>query len=148
MRHDGLAIVVFATILDLVQQATPAELTGTAFISTTLFGGLAVEFFVETLGGALVGFVIGYVVYGITGFLNRVRGASVPLSYQHVIVWSGMHGVIPVALALSLGPTVPFQDQLQTMVFGVVVASMVVQGLLMSEVLRVTGVVESCQTDS
>lgn len=262
LLDDGLAIVVFGTILELVQQANPAELAGTALLSIGRFRGLAVEVLVVSAGGVLVGLLNGYlvyrfqrviddrltlflltltgaygsfylgehllgvsgilatvttglligthgqrhaviderltflqdvweaivfllntvlfiaiglqvsseqilgvgqlvlvalvlllavragVVYGLTTLLNRVIKDPISLSYQHVMVWGGMHGVIPVALALSLGPTVPFRDQLQTMVFGVVVASMIVQGLLMPRVLRTTGVSESCRTSS
>jgi CPA1 family monovalent cation:H+ antiporter len=262
LLDDGLAIVVFGTILELVRQANPAELAGTALLSIGRFRGLAVEVLVVSAGGVLVGLLNGYlvyrfqrvtddrltlflltltgaygsfylgehllgvsgilatvttglligthgqrhaviderltflrdvweaivfllntvlfiaiglqvsseqilgvgqlvlvalvlllavragVVYGLTTLLNRVIKDPISLSYQHVMVWGGMHGVIPVALALSLGPTVPFRDQLQTMVFGVVVASMIVQGLLMPRVLRTTGVSESCRTSS
>lgn len=241
LLDDGLAIVVFGTILELVRQASPSELAGTALLSLGRLGGLAVEVLVVSAGGVLVGLLNGYlvyrfqrvtddrltlflltlagaygsfylgehllgvsgilatvttglligtrgqrhaviderlsflrdvweaivfllntvlflaiglqvsseqilgvgqlvlvalvlllavragVVYGLTTLLNRVIKDPISLSYQHVMVWGGMHGVIPVALALSLGPTVPFRDQLQTMVFGVVVASMVIQ---------------------
>lgn len=82
-------------------------------------------------------------VYVITGLVNQVVSQPVPLNYRHVLVWGGMHAAIPVALALSLPPGIPFRDQLQTMVFGVVFLSIVVQGILMPFVLRVTGVVDS-----
>ncbi|WP_232686994.1 cation:proton antiporter [Halobacterium zhouii] len=80
------------------------------------------------------------VIYGIMNLLNQVIEDPVPVSYQHVIIWGGMHGVIPIALALSLGPDVPFEGQLRTAVFGVVVASMILQGLSMTSVLEATGV--------
>lgn len=83
------------------------------------------------------------VVYLVINAVNVTLDDPVPPNYQHVIVWSGLHGVIPVALALGLRPRIPLQDQLRTMVFGVVVGSMVVQGLLMPKVLRVAGVVEA-----
>jgi CPA1 family monovalent cation:H+ antiporter len=80
------------------------------------------------------------VIYGIMNLLNQVIEDPVPIRYQHVIIWGGMHGVIPIALALGLGPSVPFGEQLKTAVFGVVVASMIIQGLLMTSVLEATGV--------
>ncbi|MFB6362208.1 MAG: sodium:proton antiporter, partial [Halobacteriales archaeon] len=58
---------------------------------------------------------------------------------QHIMVWGGLHTVVPVALVLSLPPGIPFRQELQTMVFGVAVISIVIQGLLMPAVLRVTG---------
>ncbi|WP_137285771.1 cation:proton antiporter [Halorussus salinisoli] len=80
------------------------------------------------------------VIYGIMNLLNQVIEDPVPVSYQHVIIWGGMHGVIPIALALSLGPAIPFGGQLRTAVFGVVVASMILQGLSITSVLEATGV--------
>lgn len=262
LLDDGLAIVVFSAVLELVRQASPAELTGTALLSIGRLGTVVTDFLVVSLGGIVVGLLNGYfvyrflrvtddrlnlfmltlaaaygsfflgehvfgvsgilasvvtglllgtqgekhalgdetlaflreiweamvfllntvlfiaiglqvssvrilgalpivlaalvlllgvragVVYGITNLLNRAIEEPIPLSYQHVMVWGGMHGVIPVALALSLGPNVPFQGRLRTTVFGVVVASMIAQGLLMPKVLRLTGVVESCRTGS
>jgi CPA1 family monovalent cation:H+ antiporter len=262
LLDDGLAIVVFATVLELVRQATPSELAGTALLSIDRIGGLAIEVLVVSAGGVLVGLLNGYVVYrfqrvtddrltlflltltaaygsfylaehplgvsgilatvatglligthgqrhaviderltflqdiweaivfllntvlflaiglqvssegifgvarlvvialvlllgvragivyGLTSLLNYAIEDPISRSYQHVMVWGGMHGVIPVALALSLGPTVPYRNQLQTMVFGVVVASMLLQGLLMPRVLQATGVSESHRVES
>ena len=48
-------------------------------------------------------------------------------SWQHVAFWGGLHGTIPVALALSL--KTPMRDVLSAMVFGVVIFSLVIQGL-------------------
>lgn len=254
LLDDGIAIVVFTTLFDLVRTADPAELSGVAFLSVDRLGSILVDFVVVGAGGLAVGFVVGYavyrlqhgtddrlnvflltivagygsfflaehvlhlsgilaavaaglllgsrgrayavdeetlaflenvweavvfflntvlfivigvevpttqvlayagtvaaavalvlgvravVVYAVTNLLNQVLADPIPLNYQHVVVWSGLHGVIPVALALSLGPGTPYGELLQTMVFGVVVGSMVVQGLLMPKVLRVTGV--------
>ncbi len=51
-----------------------------------------------------------------------------PNVWKHVIFWGGLHGTIPVALALSLGE-IPHRDLLASMTFGVVLFSLVVQGL-------------------
>ncbi|MFB6131176.1 MAG: cation:proton antiporter [Salinigranum sp.] len=81
-------------------------------------------------------------VYSVTLGVNRVIDDPIPFRYRHVLVWGGLHGVIPVALALSLSPNVPYRGRLRTLVFGVVVSSIVVQGLLMPYVLRALNVVE------
>ncbi len=52
----------------------------------------------------------------------------IPNVWKHVIFWGGLHGAIPVALALSLGE-IPHKDLLASMTFGVVIFSLVVQGL-------------------
>jgi len=51
-----------------------------------------------------------------------------PNVWKHVIFWGGLHGTIPVALALSLGE-IPHRDLLASITFGVVLFSLVVQGL-------------------
>ncbi|MFC7195925.1 cation:proton antiporter [Halosimplex aquaticum] len=43
------------------------------------------------------------VVYPITGLVNRFNEPTVPFEYQHVMVWGGLHGSIPIALVLGLG---------------------------------------------
>lgn len=113
---------------------------GTQIASTQVLANVALVL------GVLVLLVVvrAGVIYGLAAVLNRVVADPIPGSYQHVMIWGGMHAVVPVALALGLDPTIPYRDQLQAAVFGVVIASMLVQGLLMSRVLEVTGVTESC----
>ena len=59
------------------------------------------------------------------------------------MVWGGLHTVVPVALVLSLPGSFPFREELQVMVFGVAVFSLVVQGLLMPAVLSRLGMGEA-----
>lgn len=95
------------------------------------------------IGAALL--VLGarmLVVYPVIGGINQLITDPLPLQYQHIIVWGSLHTVIPVALALSLPESVPFYEELRTMVFGVAVLSVGVQGLLMPAVLKLTGISE------
>jgi CPA1 family monovalent cation:H+ antiporter len=81
-----------------------------------------------------VGLVLGAragVVYGLTTLLNRGISANVQRGYQHIMVWSGLHTVVPVALVLSLPAAIPIRDTLQAMVLGVAVLSIVFQGSLL-----------------
>lgn len=55
------------------------------------------------------------------------------------MVWGGLHTVVPVALVLALPSDFPQREMLQTMVFGVAIVSIVVQGLLMPTALDLTG---------
>lgn len=75
------------------------------------------------------------VVYPLTALANRLSEPSVPRSYQHVMVWGGLHASIPIALVLGLPPSTPMRTELRAMVFGVAAFSLVVQGLTMSNVL-------------
>jgi CPA1 family monovalent cation:H+ antiporter len=87
----------------------------------------------------LVLFVRAVTLYPLVSGTNRLRHRSVPLYCQHVMVWGGLHTVVPVALVLSLPTAFPFREELQLMVFGVAVISIVVQGLLMPRVLTRVG---------
>jgi CPA1 family monovalent cation:H+ antiporter len=81
------------------------------------------------------------VVYPLTAIANRVSSRSVPFDYQHVMVWGGLHGSIPIALVLGLPPNFELGVQLRAMVFGVAAFSLVVQGLSMSRLLNGLGIV-------
>ena len=79
-------------------------------------------------------------VYPIVGLVNRLRPVDVPLDYQHVMVWGGLHASIPIALVLGLetlpsGDPFPHRAALRAMVFGVAGFSLVVQGLTMGTLL-------------
>ncbi|WP_411966871.1 cation:proton antiporter [Haloferax sp. YSSS75] len=76
------------------------------------------------------------VVYTLVGALNRASSEAVARNYQHIMVWSGLHTVVPVALVLSLPDGIPLRETLQAMVLGVAVLSIVFQGSLLPYVLR------------
>src|SRR5229473_5662235 len=65
---------------------------------------------------------------------------KIPLRWQHVIVWGGLRGALALALALSLNNTFPYRDRILDLTFGVVVFSILLQGLTMKPLLRVLGI--------
>lgn len=87
----------------------------------------------------LVVLVRAATIYPIVTGANMIRGRSIPYYCQHVMVWGGLHTVVPVALVLSVPTGFPFREELQVMVFGVAIVSIVVQGLLMPSVLSRLG---------
>ena len=91
----------------------------------------------------LVVLVRAATIYPLVTATNLVGGRPVPTYCQHVMVWGGLHTVVPVALVLSLPGSFPFREELQVMVFGVAVFSLVVQGLLMPAVLSRLGMGEA-----
>jgi CPA1 family monovalent cation:H+ antiporter len=93
----------------------------------------------------LVVVVRGATMYPLVSGTNSVLSRPVPLYCQHVMVWGGLHTVVPVALVLSLPEGFPFREELQVMVFGVAIISIVVQGLLMPEVLSRVGLGKSSE---
>jgi CPA1 family monovalent cation:H+ antiporter len=87
------------------------------------------------------------VVYPLMAVVNYVDDPDVSRSYQHVMLWGGLHGSIPIALVLGLpaeisgGAPFPFREELRAMVFGVAAFSLVVQGLTMERLLDGLGVI-------
>lgn len=65
---------------------------------------------------------------------------SIGASFQHVLWWGGLRGAFCLALVLSLDPSLSMRDQIVVATFGVVVFSVVLQGLTMPLLLRVTGI--------
>jgi CPA1 family monovalent cation:H+ antiporter len=85
------------------------------------------------IGTVLLGRILSvYFLVPASSFL----GSRIPLKWQHVLVWGGIHGTVSMALALSLSPGVPLRGLLLTITFGVVAFSIIVQGLTMKPLLR------------
>lgn len=76
------------------------------------------------------------VVVGVTYVTNRWLAVSIPWSYQPVLIWGALHTVVPIAVALSLPARLPYTEELRTIVFGVAVVSILLQGLTIPYVLR------------
>jgi Na+:H+ antiporter len=67
---------------------------------------------------------------------------KIPLRWQHVIVWGGLRGALALALALSLDNTFPYRDRVLDLTFGVVVFSILVQGLTTKPLLKILGLAD------
>lgn len=74
-------------------------------------------------------------VYTLVPFSN-LFSKPISLAWQHVLVWGGLRGALSLALALSLDSTFPYRDQILNLTFGVVVVSILVQGLSIKPLLR------------
>ncbi len=71
------------------------------------------------------------VVYGLAWI-----GRDIPLKWQHVLYWGGLRGAISLALALGLPASLAARTEIQLMTFGVVVFTLLVQGLSMGPLVR------------
>lgn len=78
------------------------------------------------------------VVFGIGGVLGRTKD-PIPPSWLAVMTWGGLRGALSMVLALSLPFDFPNRELLITLTFGVVVLSILLQGLTMQRLLRRVG---------
>jgi len=87
---------------------------------------------------AIVGVLVArtVVVYGFS-FLSGRLGDGIPIRWKHVLAWGGLRGAISLALALSL-PASLGDDRflLQTVAFGVVLFTLLVQGTTMDPLIK------------
>jgi CPA1 family monovalent cation:H+ antiporter len=83
------------------------------------------------------------VVFAVS-MLERAYGRRAwPASWSAVLTWGGMRGSLSMVLALALPATLAQRDLLITVTFGVVLLSILVQGLTMKPLLRRLGVVKA-----
>jgi CPA1 family monovalent cation:H+ antiporter len=92
---------------------------------------IIIAYVVVSVGRALVAFAIA----GIMPKANRL-----PPRWTAVLAWSGLRGGLSMVLALSLPATIPQRDTIVTITFGVVILSIVLQGLTVSPLLRWLGI--------
>jgi Na+:H+ antiporter len=77
-------------------------------------------------------------VYGLSPLVNAFRG-DVPFRWQHALFWGGLRGALSMALALGLVADFPHRATLVFLTFGVVVFSLLVQGLTIGPLLKWLG---------
>ncbi len=65
-------------------------------------------------------------IYPILGLIGRYTREKIPLKWQHVVVLGGMRGALSVALVSTI-PESDFKHILQTITFGVVLSSLLIQ---------------------
>ena len=70
------------------------------------------------------------------GLLNLLPGRHTPARYQAVVVWGGLRGAVTLALALSLPVELEYWWTIQSMAFGVVLFTLLVQAPTMPWLLR------------
>jgi CPA1 family monovalent cation:H+ antiporter len=80
------------------------------------------------------------VVYGL-GLIILPLPPSLPLHWLHTLFWAGLHGVVSLAVVLSLPLDLPARPLLLNLTFGVVLFTLLVQGLTMEPLLQRLGLV-------
>jgi CPA1 family monovalent cation:H+ antiporter len=85
--------------------------------------------FVAVMGGRAL------VVLLASALLRRTQEA-IPWRWTLVLTWGGLRGALSMVLALAVDPAFPHREIIVTMTFGVVLLSIVVQGITMEPLLR------------
>ena len=76
----------------------------------------------------------GFVVYLMSALSTRL-GNAIPVRFRHVMYWGGLRGAVSLALALSLS-SIPQATTLQAMTFGVVLFTLIAQGLTIESLIK------------
>jgi len=99
-------------------------------------GSIAVAVVAVLLGRAAV-------IYGGSLLIQRRRTPPhFPERWRHVLFWGGLRGAISLALALSLPITLAERETLQSMAFGTVLFTLLVQGTTIQFLLKRLGLTE------
>ena len=77
-------------------------------------------------------------IYPLTVLVNRV-GGEVPSAWRHILFWGGLRGALSMALVLGLPANFPQRETLVAATFGVVLFSLLVQGLSIGALLQRLG---------
>lgn len=73
--------------------------------------------------------------------LRRARGEPIPHGWTRVLIWGGLRGGLSMVLALSIPAALPNRPLVVTITFGVVLLTILVNGLTMAPLLRRLGIV-------
>lgn len=88
------------------------------------------------IAAALVGRAV--VAYGI-GPLIGVLGSPLDVRERHVLFWGGLRGAVALAAALSLPSGFPHESEILAMTYGVVLFTLLAQGLTLAPLVRILG---------
>jgi CPA1 family monovalent cation:H+ antiporter len=83
----------------------------------------------------------GIIIFVVSSLLSRTR-ERIPRSWSMMLTWGGLRGGLPMVLVLSLPRDFSHRDLLVTMTFGVVLLSLLLQGMTISPLLRWLGIVK------
>lgn len=100
------------------------------------FQGLGVKALLMAVALVLLGRLL--TVYPLCLVFARSRWA-ISFKDQHVLWWGGLRGALALALALSLPDSIPFAYEIRIVTFGIVIFSVLFQGLTMPLLLRKRG---------
>lgn len=83
-------------------------------------------------------------MYSLSALLSSL-GEFLPASWRHVLVWGGLRGALSMAMVLGVSTSGPEQDLLIPLVFGVVLFSLLGQGLTVEPLVARLGLSQKNQ---
>ncbi|EAW33789.1 Na+/H+ antiporter [Lyngbya sp. PCC 8106] len=92
-----------------------------------------------TIGGMVVTRAIS--TYGLSAISNRFANSKIDFKVQTVLWWGGLRGSVSIALALSVPTALQQRDGIIATVFGVVLFTLLVQGLTTQTLLEKLGLI-------
>jgi CPA1 family monovalent cation:H+ antiporter len=106
------------------------------------------QYIVPTLVAIVIVLAVRVIVVLLSSAILRYIHRPIPYSWRAVLVWGGLRGSIALALALSIPMTLvgnqpfPNRDLLLTATYGVILFSLLVQGLTMNPLLSRLGLID------
>jgi CPA1 family monovalent cation:H+ antiporter len=138
----GIALRAFARIAPVTDHPDDVD----TFWSTIAFIVNAIVFLATGLVlqlGRLAEHPLLVLVAIVAVVLSRIVLAGLvirPMTWRVTVVLAGMRGGLSLALALALPPALPFRDEIVDAVFGVVLFTLIVQGIALEPLLARLGV--------
>jgi CPA1 family monovalent cation:H+ antiporter len=81
-------------------------------------------------------------IYGLGGLSNWLAKSQISLGDQTVLWWGGLRGSVSIALALSVPATLLGEEEIIATVFGVVLFTLLIQGLTTKPLLEKLGLLD------
>ncbi len=155
LRFSGVMAVVIAGIVvgnkGLLHSMTTEEREG--LLASWRFGAFVVNSVIFLLVGVQVvrlhwvGGLYGVVVGVASTQLGRAfiyplcyiagkAGECIPVRWQHLLFWGGLRGALAMALSLAIPSSIPCRGLIVSAAYGVVLFSLLIQGLSMEPVMR------------
>ncbi|MCA9403894.1 MAG: Na+/H+ antiporter [Candidatus Omnitrophica bacterium] len=78
----------------------------------------------------------GLVVYPVIWLRNKFGTNDIPWKWKHVLFWGGLKGSISIALVVGLPAEMPYRETFLVLAFGVVLFTLIVQGLTMKPLIQ------------
>lgn len=103
--------------------------------------GINFELFATNILAVVIAFAAVFIgrivsIYPAFSLFNRFSLFRGPINWQHIFVWGNIKGSISMAMALSLPDSTPYKDIIVSIIFGVVLASLVLQGLTLAPLIK------------